>query len=66
MNYNNSMRFGEKPLTVSQYISFDAVLDETCERLMDKQAQYSIRRIHEMESRLDELERELDMFLQSR
>jgi len=44
-------------------ISFDSILDETCERLLDRQVKYAIQRIHEMEQRLDNLERELDEFL---
>jgi len=44
-------------------ISFDSILDETCERLLDRQVKYAIQRIHEMERRLDTLERELDEFL---
>jgi hypothetical protein len=57
------MMAGEKPIIISEETSFDAVLDETCDRLMDRQIQYSIRRIHEMEDRLAALERELDEFL---
>ena len=44
-------------------LSFDSILDETCERLLDRQVKYAIQRIHEMEQRLDTLERELDEFL---
>jgi hypothetical protein len=44
-------------------ITFDSILDETCERLLDRQVKYAIQRIHEMEQRLDTLERELDEFL---
>jgi hypothetical protein len=43
--------------------SFETLLDETCERLLDRQVKYSIQRIHELEKRLDTLERELDEFL---
>jgi len=43
--------------------SFDEVLDSTCERLMERQIKYSIRRIREMEERLCLMERELDEFL---
>ena len=57
------MAFGEKPAIVSKRPSFNEVVDEACERLMDKQVQYSIRRIQEMGERLDGLERELDEFL---
>jgi hypothetical protein len=44
-------------------VSFDSILDETCERLLDRQVKYAIQRIHEMEQRMDTLERELDEFL---
>lgn len=38
-------------------------MDASCERLMERQVEYSIRRIQEMESLLEGLERELDAFL---
>jgi sugar diacid utilization regulator len=44
-------------------LTFDSILDETCERLLDRQVKYAIQRIHEMEQRLTNLERELDEFL---
>jgi hypothetical protein len=43
--------------------SFSEVVDSTCERLMEKQIKYSIRRILEMDERLGLIERELDEFL---
>jgi len=43
--------------------SFSEVVDSTCERLMEKQIKYSIRRIREMDERLGLIERELDEFL---
>jgi len=43
--------------------SFEVVLDETCERLREKHAQYSIRRIREMDEELGRLEKDLDEFL---
>ena len=43
--------------------SFEIVLDTACERLREKQVQFSLRRINEMEGRLDMLEKELDKFL---
>jgi hypothetical protein len=43
--------------------SFYEVLDSACERLEDKQIQYSIRRLHELDVRLEEMEKELDDFL---
>ena len=45
---------------------FETMLDETFERLMDKQVEYSIARIGELEKRLDNLERELEEFLKIR
>ena len=63
MNYNGSTAAGERPAAVSE-MTFDSLLDETCERLMDRQIKYSIRRIYEMEKRLESLERELEEFIQ--
>ncbi|MDR2480032.1 MAG: hypothetical protein LBD48_12065 [Treponema sp.] len=57
------MALGEKPVIIHKDTAFDAVLDAACDRLMERQAEYSIRRIAEMEARLDSLERELDEFL---
>ena len=57
------MTFGEKPAVISPIISFSDVVDEACERLMERQIKYSIRRIQEMEERLSAIERELDDFL---
>ena len=45
--------------------SFIVVLDTACERLREKQVQYSIRRIREMDEELGRLEKELDEFLGS-
>ena len=57
------MILGKKPAVIPGKYSFNDVLDETCEKLMDKQAKYSIRRIQEMDECLLSLERELDVFL---
>ena len=57
------MASGEKPVIVSKKTSFNEVVDEACERLMDSQIRYSIRRIQKMSDKLDELELELDKFL---
>ena len=57
------MIFGDKSASISTDTSFSDIVDEACERLWDKQVQYSIRRIHEMEDILNALERELDQFL---
>ncbi|MDR2730499.1 MAG: hypothetical protein LBB81_06330 [Treponema sp.] len=48
------------------FTSFSEVLDKACERLMDQQIKYSIRRIQAMEEKLIYLERELDEFLKTR
>lgn len=57
------MASGEKPAIISSRSSFSEVVDEACERLLEQQVKYSIRRIQEMKDRLDGLERELDEFL---
>ena len=43
--------------------SFESMLDTTCDRLLEKHIQYSIRRIGEMDEQLARLEKELDDFL---
>ena len=43
--------------------SFQAVLDTACDRLRERQVQYSIRRIREMEAELDGLAKTLDEFM---
>ena len=48
---------------VYEDFSFGSLLDETCERLLDRQLKYSIQRIHELEKRLLGLEDELNDFL---
>jgi uncharacterized protein YqgV (UPF0045/DUF77 family) len=57
------MAFGETPAVISGKSSFSEVVDEACDRLMERQIKYSIRRIQAMEDRLTQLERELDEFL---
>jgi len=57
------MILGEKPAVISPIISFNDIVDEACEKLMERQIKYSIRRIQEMEERLSAMERELDDFL---
>jgi hypothetical protein len=42
---------------------FEAVLNSVCGRLEDKQIEFSIRRLREMEERLGILEQELDDFI---
>jgi len=48
---------------VSNASSFSDVVNEACEKLMDRQIKYSIRRIQEMDEHLTCLEKELDEFL---
>jgi hypothetical protein len=57
------MAFSETPAAVSGKSYFSEVVDEACDRLMERQIKYSIRRIQAMEERLAQLERELDEFL---
>ena len=64
MNYNGNTAAGQKTVPVSD-VTFDSLLDQTCERLLDRQVKYSIQRIHELEARLDSLERELNEFIRS-
>jgi len=57
------MASGEKPVIISRKPLFNEVVEEACDRLMDSQVRYSIRRIQQMGDQLDELELELDEFL---
>ncbi|MDR0315684.1 MAG: hypothetical protein LBH97_02140 [Treponema sp.] len=57
------MAYGKKPVIVSKNTSFELMVDETCERLMDQQVKYSIQQLNEMENRLNDMERELSAFL---
>ena len=50
----------------SDLTSFSEVVDNACEKLMDRQIKHSIKRIQKMEERLSCLERELDDFLSHR
>lgn len=43
--------------------SFESLLDRTCSRLQDRQAQYSIKRLQELDRILEEMERELDILI---
>ena len=43
--------------------SFSNVVDEACEKLINRQVKYTIRRIREMEEILYNMENELDDFL---
>jgi len=57
---------GQQKIPEAGFYAFSDVVDKACERLLDRQIKYSIRRIREMEERLCELERELDDFLHSK
>jgi len=57
------MTYGKKPAAVSDVYTFSDVVDRACEKLMDSQIKYSIRRIQSMDERLAVLEKELDEFL---
>jgi len=48
---------------VSSSYSFSDVVNEACEKLMNRQIKHSIRRIQKMEECLCSLEKELDDFL---
>jgi len=62
MNYPGNTTAGQKAALYAD-LTFDSILDETCERLLSRQVKYAIQRIHEMDRRLSALERELDEFL---
>jgi hypothetical protein len=57
------MTVNEKSAAAPGVYSFNEIVDETCDKLMDKQIKHSIRRIMEMEERLESLEKELDDFI---
>jgi hypothetical protein len=51
---------GKDTMTVSDNRSFEAMLDDVCDRLWGRKVSYSLRRIREMDAALMVLERELD------
>ena len=66
------MAYEKKPAILKNYnpggrdleeLSFDTVLDTTCERLWERHIQYSIRRIRELDEELEGFEKELEQFL---
>jgi hypothetical protein len=57
------MVFEQKPVVLKEAPAFETILDSACERLWEKQIQYSIRRIMEMENELARLEKELEEFI---
>jgi len=58
------MTINGKTAAVPDVYNFSDVVDEACDKLMDKQIKYSIKRIIEMEECLTNMERELDNFLE--
>ena len=65
MQYKGNMTTGMKSALLSDS-DFNSILDEACERLLDRQVKYSIQRIYEMEKRLVNLEQDLDDFISTR
>jgi hypothetical protein len=57
------MTFEKKSTIITEEPSFEAVLNTAFERLQEKQIQYSIRRIREMDEELDKIEKELEEFI---
>jgi hypothetical protein len=57
------MTLDKKPATIPGLYTFSEVVDEACEKLMDRQIKHSIRKIQEMDERLAGLEQELEDFL---
>jgi hypothetical protein len=57
------MAFENKPVIITEETSFEAVLDSACEKLNEKQIQYSLRRMKEMNETLAGIEKELNDFL---
>jgi hypothetical protein len=50
----------KKTPVVTDRLSFEVLLNETCDRLWDTKVQYSIRRIRELDCHLALLEKELE------
>jgi len=57
------MIFENRPFILTEETSFEAVVDTAFERLNEKQIQYSLRRIREMDEVLAGIEKELNDFL---
>jgi hypothetical protein len=57
------MTINEKTAAIPGVYTFNDLVDETCGKLMDKQIKHSLRRIMEMEERLESIEKELDEFI---
>jgi hypothetical protein len=45
------------------FLDFGTLLDNACNKLQNKQAQYSIRRLRELDSILANMERDLDKII---
>ena len=66
MQYNGNTTAGEQSESLAgtpSEITFETIVEETCERLLNRQVKYAIQRIAELEKRLCTLETELDEFL---
>ena len=50
-------------IALHEKTSFEAILDNVCSRLQDRQALYSIRRLDELDIILGEIETELDVLV---
>ena len=59
------MPFENKPVILTEKLSFETVLNTACERLEEKHMQYAIRRIREMDIILASIEKELDEFVEN-
>jgi hypothetical protein len=53
------MMSDEDTVTLSGSLSFEAMLDDICDRLWDRKVSYSLRRIRKMDAALAAMEREL-------
>ena len=58
------MTLGEKSAGAPCTYTFSDMVDEACEKLMERQIKYSIRQIQKMEETLLCVEKELDVFLE--
>jgi hypothetical protein len=50
-------------LALAEELRLETILDSACQRLQDKQVTYSIRKLQELDLRLEDLEKELDGFI---
>jgi hypothetical protein len=57
------MTAGDQQAILSGEFTFAEILDSACDKLQERKIRFSIQRIHELEERLDVMERELDAFL---